>query len=132
MRDIDCVADEGIRVDRFQSELKLAARNASEIEQVVDQSCLQLHVALYYLHIFYELRRKFWRVIFEVGRSRQRWCKRGAEFMTERREKIVLSLACFFRYDLFRFKFSAANLICDVACDFGISPDVAFRVAQDG
>ena len=36
MRDLDCVADEGVRVDTFQSELKLAARNASEIEQVVN------------------------------------------------------------------------------------------------
>ena len=52
--------------------------------------------------------------------------------MTERREKIVLSLACFLRCDFFRFKFSAANLIGDIPCDFGVSANVALRVAQNG
>ena len=51
--------------------------------------------------------------------------------MAERRKKIIFSLACFFCCDLFRFKFSAANLIGYVACDFGIPANVALVVAQD-
>jgi len=52
--------------------------------------------------------------------------------MAERREKVVLGLAGFLRCDFFRFKFPAANLIGDVAGDFGIAADVAFAVAQRG
>src|SRR6266487_1266661 len=38
--------------------------------------------------------------------------------MAERRQKIVLGLACLLRRNFFRFKLAAPNLISDVACDF--------------
>ena len=42
--------------------------------------------------------------------------------------KVILSLACFLGRDFFRFKFPAANLIGDVARDFGLSPNIAVGV----
>src|SRR6266508_1067964 len=99
--------------------MKLAAGNPGEIEKVVDQSGLQLHVALYDLNIFRELSRKFLGVILKVCgccQSRGQW---RAQFMAERRQKIVLCLVCFLRRNFFRFKLPAPYLVGDVTCDFG-------------
>src|SRR6516162_7357780 len=38
--------------------------------------------------------------------------------MAERRQKIVLGLACFLRRNFFRFKLPGSNLVGDVTCDF--------------
>ena len=62
-----------MRVATFQVEAKLTARDAGEIEQIIDQACLQFHVAHYYSYILYEFRRKFWRIVFQVGRRRECW-----------------------------------------------------------
>ena len=48
---LERVFDNFVRVAIFQFEMKLAASNPGEIEQVVNQSGLQLHVALYDLNI---------------------------------------------------------------------------------
>ena len=50
--------------------------------------------------------------------------------MAERREKVILSLACFLRCDFLSFNFSTADLIGDVACDLGVAADVSLVVAQ--
>src|SRR5258705_13418477 len=50
--------------------------------------------------------------------------------MAERREKIILGLARFLRGGFFRFKFPTANLVGYIACDLGISADVALLVEQ--
>ena len=116
---LDRVFNDCVRVAVFQFEMKLAAGDPGEVEQVVNQSGLQLHVALYDLNILGELWRKFLRVILEVGGCCQSRRQRRAQLMAERGQKIVLRLACFLRCNFFRFKLPAPNLVGDVACDFG-------------
>ena len=50
--------------------------------------------------------------------------------MAQRREKIILGLACFLRCDFLSLEFPAADLIGDIACDFGIPPKFSLVVAQ--
>src|SRR5512132_4089400 len=116
---LDRVFDNCVRVAIYQFEMKLPAINPGKVEQVVNQSGLQLHVALNNLNILDELWRKFLRVILEVGGCCQ--CRRQgrAQFMAECCQKIVLRLACFLRCNFFRFKLPAPYLVSDVACDFG-------------
>src|SRR6266513_3367728 len=99
--------------------MKLPASNPGEGEQVVNQSGLQLHVALYNLNVLDELRRKFLRVTLEVGGCCQCRRQRRAQFVAERCQKIVLRLACFLRCIFFRFKLPTPYLIGNVACEYG-------------
>ena len=121
-----------MRVANFHIEAKFAARNASEIEQIVDQSCLQFHVALDELDILHELLRKFLSVLFHVTHCRQGWGQRRAQFVAQRREKVILGPARFQRCNFLRFRFPAADLVGDVARDLGITSDIAPSVAQYG
>ena len=98
--------------------MKLAGGNPGEIEQVVNQSGLQLHVALNNLNVLDKLWRKFLRVILKVCGCCQCRRQRSAQFMAERCQKIVLRLACFLRCNFFRFKLPAPYLVSDVACYF--------------
>src|SRR5882724_8682588 len=99
--------------------MKLPASNSGEIEQVVNQSGMQLHVALYNLNVLDEIWGKCLRITLEVCGCRQSRRQRRAQFMADRRQKIVLRLACFLRCNSFRFKLPAPYLVGDVACDFG-------------
>src|SRR5262245_25797763 len=62
MRSLERVFNDRMRVAVFQFEMKFAASNPSQVEQVVNQSGLQLHVALYDLNVLDELWRKFLRI----------------------------------------------------------------------
>src|SRR5213076_2495295 len=109
--------------------MKLATSDPSEIEQVVNQSRLQLDVPLYNLNIFGELWRKFLRIILEVRGCCQSRRQRRAQFMAERCQKIVFRLTCFFRFNL-----PAAYLIGDVTCNFGETakfPGVIMKRSND-
>src|SRR5206468_745116 len=100
-------------------DLDLAARDPSKVEQVVNQPCLLLDVAFDYVHVLHEFRLKLSGVISKISRRRQRWCQRRAQFMAQRCKEIVLRFTCPFRCDLFRCNFARANLLSDVARDFG-------------
>ena len=128
----NCVANNRVRIATFQIEVKLAAGDPGKIEEIVNQFCLQLHVAFYHLYVFCELWRKFCRVVFQIGRCCQGRCQRRAQLVAQRRKKVILGLACFLGRDFFRFQFPAANLIGDVARDLGISSNVAVGVPQRG
>src|SRR5215211_742483 len=108
-----------MRLAILQFEMKLATGNPRKVEQVVNQSGLQLHAALNNLNVFGEVWRKFVRVCLEVCGCCQSRCQGCTEFMAERRQKIVLRLACFLRCNFFSFKLPAPYLVGDVACDFG-------------
>ena len=126
--------NDGVRVAIFQFEMKLATSDPSEIEQVVNQSRLQLDVPLYNLNIFGELWRKSLRVILEVRGCCQSRRQRRAQFMAERCQKIVFRLTCFLRCNFFRFKLPAAYLIGDVTCNFGETakfPGVIMKRSND-
>src|SRR5436190_23945611 len=116
---LDRVFNDSVNVAVFEFEMKFAASDPGEVEQVVNQSGLQLHVALYNLNVLDELWQKFLRVISEVGGCCQCRRQRRAQFMAERCQKIVLRLACLLRCNFFRFKLPAPYLVSDVACDFG-------------
>src|SRR5947208_3885074 len=110
--------------------MKHAAGNSREIEQVVDQSRLQLHVALYDLDIFGELWRKFVGVLLKVRGCCQSRCQWRPQFMAERCQKIILGLACFLRCNFFCFKLTAAYLVGNVACDFGKTANLAAFISK--
>src|SRR6266550_7496392 len=116
---LDRVFNDCVHGAIFEFEMKLAASDPGEVEQVVNQSGLQLHVALYNLNILDELRRKLLRVILEVCGRCQSWRQRGTQLMAERGQKVVLRLARFLCRDFLRFKLAAPNLVGNVACDFG-------------
>src|SRR4029077_13574970 len=116
---LERVFDDFVRVASYQFEMKLSAINPGKVEQVVNQSGLQLHIALNNLNVLDELWRKFLRVILEVGGCCQCRRQRRAQLMAERCQKIVLRFACFLRCNFFRFKLPAPYLVSDVACDFG-------------
>src|SRR5215475_16134338 len=97
--------------------MKFPASDPGEVEQVVNQSCLQLHISLYNLNVLDELWRKFLRVILEVCGCCQSRRQRRAQFMTKRCQKVVLRLACFLCCNFFRFKLPGPYLVGDVACD---------------
>ena len=98
---LERVLDNCVRVASYQFEMKLPAINSGKVEQVVNQSGLQLHVALNNLNILDELWWKFLRVILEVGGCCQ--CRRQgrAQFMAERCQKIVLRLGSLFALRFF-------------------------------
>jgi hypothetical protein len=50
--------------------------------------------------------------------------------MAERCQEIVLRLACFLSYDFFRFKLAAPNLVGDVTCDFGETPNFSSLITK--
>src|SRR5438552_15236819 len=113
--------------------MKLATSDPSEIEQVVNQSRLQLDVPLYNLNIFGELWRKFLRTIPEVRGCCQSRRQRRAQFVAERCQKIVFRLTRFLRCNFFRFKVSAAYLIGDRTCSFrkpATSAGICMRLCQ--
>src|SRR5206468_7930456 len=87
-------------------------------------------VAFDQLHIFHELLRNFFGVVLQVSRCRKRRRKRSAQFMAQCRKKIVLGLARFLGCDLLSLGLPAADLIGDVACNFGIAPELSLVVAQ--
>src|SRR6476659_11336743 len=60
---LERVFDNCVRVASDQFEMKLPAINPGKVEQVVNQSGLELHVAFYDLNILRELWRKFLRLI---------------------------------------------------------------------
>jgi hypothetical protein len=70
----NCVANNRVRVATFQIEVKLAAGDPGKIEKIVNQPCLQFHVALYQSYVFCELRRKLCRIVFQVVRCCQGRC----------------------------------------------------------
>jgi hypothetical protein len=52
--------------------------------------------------------------------------------MTKRCQKVVFRLASFFRGNFFRFKFAGANLIGDIACNFGETANLPGIVTKRG
>src|SRR5882724_9218674 len=127
---LDRVFNDSVNVAIFEFEMKLAASDPGEVEQVVNQSGLQLHVALYYLNVLDELWRKLLRVILEVCGCGQSWRQRRTQLMAERGQKIILRLACFLRCNFFRFKLAAPNLVGNVACDFGKAANLPGIIAK--
>src|SRR6266536_6036977 len=96
---LDRVFNDSVNVAIFEFEMKLAASDPGEVEQVVNQSSLQLDVPLYDLNILGELWRKFLRVILEVGGCCQSRRQRRAKLMAERGQKIVFRFACLLCYN---------------------------------
>ena len=132
MRSLHRIFNDLVRVAVLQLEMKFAASNPGEIEQVVNQSGLQFHVALYNLDVLDELWGKFLRVILQVGGCCQSRRQRRAQFMAERCQKVVLSLTSFLRCDFFRFKLAASNLVGYVARDFRETPNVSRLITKRG
>ena len=114
----------------FQVDAQPAPRDAGEIEQIVNQTCLQLHVAFDQLHILHELLGNFFSVLLQVSRCRKRRRKRSAQFMAQCRKKIILGLARFLRCNFLSLELPATDLVGDVARDFGIAPKRSLVVAQ--
>src|SRR4030088_2100141 len=90
------VAQKGVRIHDLETELHFALADAGQIEQVVDQSGLQLDVTPNHLQgVAYVIRQTF---TFQSEHRRQHRRERGAQLVAEHGEKLVFGEIRAFRF----------------------------------
>ena len=90
-----------VHIHRLQVQLDLAAGDAGEIEKIVDQPRLKLHVPPDGIYFLAKLRRQFF-VLGEVTGGGERRRERRAQLMAQHGQEIVFRLVRLFRRDLRR------------------------------
>ena len=91
-RGLQRVLEQRREVDALQPQLQLAARDAGEVEQVVDEPRLERDVAIDEVEIRAQIRRQP-RVVAHGGDEREHRRERRAQLVRERREEVVLRAA---------------------------------------
>src|SRR5262249_35198537 len=94
-RDFETVPQKVVDIQRLQVELDFTTRNAGQIQQIVNQTGLQLNAGPNSSDFFAKLGRQIF-VFRQVACSRQRRGQRRSQLVTEDSEKIVFGLVRFF------------------------------------
>ena len=97
-------------VDALELELDFAPGDPGQIEQIIDQPRLQLHVPLNRFQVFGKFGGNFRRIVGKITRRRQSRSQRRPQLVTERSQKIVLGLVGLFGGDFCRFHPAISNL----------------------
>ena len=79
------------RRDALATKLQFPARNAGEIEQIVDQACFQLDIAPHSFEIFSQCFRDRG-VLTQAGENRENRCEGRSQLVAERGQKKILRL----------------------------------------
>src|SRR5439155_26977241 len=86
--DLDGAADYRVQVDRLKMELKLPARDARQVEKIVDEPSFQLDVTADRLDVVLHVGRQLRRRLQQRNRKQHRR-EGGAQLMAEHREELI-------------------------------------------